>query len=137
MIRKLVLEYFKERGISYYHRMRHEGFLRHLLVRKASKTGEILVALVTTSQNPGELEAGEDNVEAIVNLVEGFKQTLLDAETEGKFTGKIAGILHITNDSIADVVKSDNSRYPLFLSSKPILTVQKCFTVLPENMWEI
>jgi len=36
LILKLVLEYFKEKGTSYYHRMRHEGFLRHLLVRKAS-----------------------------------------------------------------------------------------------------
>ena len=121
LILSLVLEYFRAQGTSYYHRMRHEGFLRHLLVRKASKTGEILVALVTTSQVPG--VTGTDEVKECVtplpnmvgtedeikNLVEGFKQVLLDAETEGKFDGKLAGILHITNDSIADVVKSDKT----------------------------
>lgn len=109
LILKLVLEYFIEKGTSYYHRMRHEGFLRHLLVRKASKTGEILVALVTTSQAPYVLKEGEAAIEAIENLVEGFKKELLEAEEAGKFSGKIAGILHITNDSIADVVKSDKT----------------------------
>lgn len=54
-----VKEYFtqlKEQGVSvsFYHRLRHIGYLRHLLVRKASKTGEILIALVTTTQMPGE-----------------------------------------------------------------------------------
>lgn len=43
------LAYFQERGANYYHKMRHEGYLRHLLVRKAAKTGEILVDLVTSS----------------------------------------------------------------------------------------
>lgn len=44
------LDYFKEREIPYYHKLRHTGYLRHLLVRKAVKTGEILVDLVTTTQ---------------------------------------------------------------------------------------
>ncbi len=95
-----VLEYFRAQKTSYYHRMRHEGFLRHLLVRKASKTGEILVALVTTSQA---------SAEEIRTLVDGFKNVLLEAEAAGRFVGKIAGILHITNDSLADVVKSDRT----------------------------
>ena len=123
-----VLKYFREQGTSYYHRMRHEGFLRHLLVRKASRTGEILVALVTTSQLPGSVAVEKpesmgavgtavdaENVATaeaqteIRTLVEGFKQVLLDAEAKGRFDGKIAGILHITNDSLADVVKSDRT----------------------------
>lgn len=45
-----VLLHMSERGIPYYHKLRHTGCLRHLLVRKAVKTGEILLALVTTSQ---------------------------------------------------------------------------------------
>ena len=44
------LEFFTEKGCFYYHKLRHEGYLRHLLVRKAVKTGEILVDLVTTTQ---------------------------------------------------------------------------------------
>lgn len=34
-----VLSYFQEKGTPYYHKMRHIGYLRHLLVRKAVRTG--------------------------------------------------------------------------------------------------
>ena len=34
------LDYAKSTGLPYYHRMRHTGFFRHLLVRKAVKTGD-------------------------------------------------------------------------------------------------
>ena len=44
------LDYFSARQISYFHKNTHEGYLRHLLVRKAVKTGEILIDLVTTTQ---------------------------------------------------------------------------------------
>ncbi len=50
-----VLAYFKERNASYYHKISHEGYLRHLLVRRAENTGEILVNLVTTSQEEWDL----------------------------------------------------------------------------------
>ena len=85
-------DYFAKEGLPFYHRLRHEGFLRHLLVRKAARTGEILVALVTTSQIAPELQSWVDG--------------LLALSLEGKF----AGILHIINDSVADVVKSDEIR---------------------------
>ena len=80
-----------------FHRLSHAGYLRHLLVRKASLTGELLIALVTTSQMDPQKE-GE--------LLEGFAKSLEALELEGK----IAGILHIRNDSVADVVKSDETR---------------------------
>ncbi len=35
----VTLDYFKERNLPYYHKLRHTGYLRHLLVRKAVKTG--------------------------------------------------------------------------------------------------
>ena len=44
-----VLEYFKERKVSYYKKMQHVGYLRHLLLRRGDTTGEILVNLVTTA----------------------------------------------------------------------------------------
>lgn len=119
LILTAVLEYFREQGIGFYHRLRHVGFLRHLLVRKASKTGEILIALVTTSQAPkakwedtdgAEASLGQEGKEEkITALIEGFKNCLLNLESQRKFVGKIAGILHITNDSLADVVKSDRT----------------------------
>ena len=87
-----VLEYFKERNVSYYKKMQHTGYLRHLLLRRGDTTGEILVNLVTTTQENYDLEP--------------LVSELLGLELEGK----IVGILHILNDSLADVVKSDETR---------------------------
>ena len=50
-----VLEYFQERKTSFYKKMQHVGYLRHLLLRRANTTGEILVNLVTTSQEEMDL----------------------------------------------------------------------------------
>ena len=85
-------------GTAFYHRLRHEGYLRHLLVRKATKTGEILIALVTTSQLDG--LQGEETAR-----LEEWKNQLLELN----LVGKITGILHIVNDSVADVVQSDRT----------------------------
>ncbi len=112
LILQTVRDYFARAKVSFFHRMSHEGYLRHLLVRKASRTGEILVALVTTSQDPWQ---GETAVKGSLNaldadtLIAGFKEMLLSLEQDGKLSGKFAGILHITNDSIADVVQSDHT----------------------------
>ena len=109
LILQSVRDYFARAKVSFFHRMSHEGYLRHLLVRKASRTGEILVALVTTSQNPWQ---GETAVEGSLDadaLITGFKDLLLSLGQDGKLVGKFAGILHITNDSIADVVQSDHT----------------------------
>ena len=80
-------------GCSFYHRLRHTGYLRHLLVRKAVKTGEILIALVTTSQVDEDKKLDE------------WKNELLNLDLNGKITG----VLHIVNDSVADVVQSDRT----------------------------
>ena len=87
-----VLDYFKERSVSYYKKMQHIGYLRHLLLRRGDTTGEILVNLVTTTQEEHDLAP----------LVE--KLLALPVE------GKIVGILHILNDSLSDVVQSDETK---------------------------
>lgn len=96
-----VLNYYKELGTDYYHKLSHKGYLRHLLVRRGEKTGEILVNLVTSSQWGvyGENLLSEDKV------LQGLKDRLLSL----KLNGKIVGILHIINDSLADVVQSDKT----------------------------
>ena len=93
------LEYFTEKKAGYYKKLQHVGYLRHLLVRRAVKTGEILAALVTSGQTET-LETGEEE------LLEGWRAGLLSLPLEGSF----AGILHIRNDSLADVVQSDETR---------------------------
>lgn len=104
-ILRCVRDYFtnlQDKGttIPFYHRLRHTGYLRHLLVRKAAKTGEILVALVTTTQIPFGQHVSEDVILA------GLREELLALPLDGK----IVGILHTINDSLADVVKSDETR---------------------------
>lgn len=112
-ILQCVLGYFdklKKQGVDipFYHRLRHVGYLRHLLVRKAAKTGEILVALVTTTQVPRQKTdsevPGDSGAES--QILEELKQELLSQVLDGK----IVGILHTINDSLADVVKSDETR---------------------------
>ena len=87
-----VLEYFRARGASYYKKMQHVGYLRHLLLRRGDATGEILVNLVTTTQEEWDLKP--------------LVTELLSLHLEGK----IVGILHILNDSLSDVVQSDETR---------------------------
>ena len=87
-----ILEYCREEGFSYYHKMQHTGFLRHLLLRRGNTTGEILVNLVTTS------EIETDFAE--------LQNRLLELPLEGK----IVGFLHIINNSLSDVVRSDETR---------------------------
>lgn len=88
-IRSLTASFFRDKGFEPYHRISHQGTLRHLVVRKGLHTGEILVNLVTAS-NP------EIPIEAWAN-------ELLSLQ----FDGSIKGILWTHNDSVADVVKSD------------------------------
>ena len=85
LILKTALEYFAgypaSRRVTYFHRMRHEGYLRHLLVRKAARTGEILVALVTSSQAPrGGIYGQQGDMGEIRALTEGFCQCLLELQ---------------------------------------------------------
>lgn len=101
LILNTVHQFFAGKGIPYYHRLRQDGYLRHLLVRKASGTGEILVALVTTSQWSETSSEG--------TMTEEWKDALLALEYEKKLSGKFSGILHIINDSKADVVQSDRT----------------------------
>ena len=84
--------------VSFYHRLRHTGWLRHLVVRRAAKTGEILVALVTTGQTPGRTAAERE-------ILAGFTERLLALSLDGT----VVGILHVRNDSAADVVQSDET----------------------------
>ena len=106
LILKTVRDYFAGKEIRYFHRQRHQGYLRHLLVRKASRTGEILAALVTTSQNPWGETVGPIAEE---DLLQGFLKSLLSLQQEGRLAGRFAGILHIVNDSQADVAQSDHT----------------------------
>lgn len=100
------LDFFSGKEIPYFHRLRHVGYLRHLLVRKAAKTGEILVDLITTTQPVLPMDEKE--------LLAGFAECLCNLP----LAGTIRGILHTKNDSVADVVTNEGTE---------ILYGEECF----------
>ena len=86
-----VLSFCRETGLPHFHKGNHQGYFRHLLVRCSAAMGEILIHLVTSSQADLDLTP--------------LVQKLLALKLEGR----IVGILHLINDSLADVVQSDRT----------------------------
>lgn len=120
-------KYFMESGISFYNKSMHRGYLRHLLIRRAEKSGEILIALETSSDfiteknkkamateklsdflasgnatyDKNKKESSEET-----KLINDYKDLILSLELEGV----VSSILHFTNDSVADDVKAEKSK---------------------------
>ena len=90
-ILRCVLNYLKEKNVPYYHKVTHEGYLRHLLVRKAAKTKQILVDIVTSTQMEYDMSELGEKLRALC------------------LEGQIVGFLHTLNDSIADIVRNDST----------------------------
>ncbi|MHB8129654.1 MAG: 23S rRNA (uracil(1939)-C(5))-methyltransferase RlmD [Mobilitalea sp.] len=105
LILSCVLGYGTEIGADYLHKLSHMGYLRHLLVRKAAKTGEILINIITTTQEE-EIRASVDPENKGDDIFIPMVKKLLELS----LGGTIVGILHTYNDSQADVVKSDLTR---------------------------
>lgn len=129
LILREVLALAKETGLAHFHKITHKGYFRHLVIRRAQKTGEILVNLVTSSDT----EAYSRNVEAeavenvenagAVGTIEMPKKTGKTVRfDEGAFlkklcerllalplTGTLVGILHSRNNSPADIVISERT----------------------------
>ncbi|MDS0528382.1 23S rRNA (uracil(1939)-C(5))-methyltransferase RlmD [Clostridium sp. SHJSY1] len=82
----LTVNYFRKTDLTYYRVMKREGYLRHLVIRKAKNTRELMINLVTTTQVNFDL----------TEYVELLKET--------KFDGKLVSILHTENDSFSDAV---------------------------------
>lgn len=84
------LDFAKKRGYKFYHKRSHEGLMRNLIVRKGMRTGELLVNVVTSSE-----EGFDEN---------GYVEGLLGLE----LNNKIVGILRTFNDQLADAVVCDS-----------------------------
>ena len=115
---KYVVELCRKWKLDYCHKMSHIGYLRHLLIRRAATTGEILVNLVTTSQWPGRIMIPNtenpdfiDNPERADVVYDDDEAVFLQELKEGlldlNLNGSIVGLLHSTNDDPADAVKAD------------------------------
>ena len=90
IILKAVLDFSVEKGYTFYHKRSHRGLLRNLIIRKGIRTGELLVNIVTTS------EEGFDEA--------GFTEMLLSLT----LTNTIVGVLRTYCDSLADAVVPDS-----------------------------
>jgi tRNA/tmRNA/rRNA uracil-C5-methylase (TrmA/RlmC/RlmD family) len=114
-ILKATVDFFGEKQLSFFHRLTHIGYLRHLLVRKAVKTQEILIDLVTTTQYDelhGVGACTEQAEAASENLAVSEEELLAEwreAIRSLELKGTIKGILRTKNDSVADVIRNDGT----------------------------
>lgn len=83
---KATVDYFKAQDLPYYRVMKREGYLRHLVIRKAINTGELMINLVTTTQIEFDLS---EYVEILKNQ---------------EYKGDLVSILHTENNSFSDAV---------------------------------
>nr|WP_114118971.1 23S rRNA (uracil(1939)-C(5))-methyltransferase RlmD [Clostridioides difficile] len=86
------VEFFNEKKLPYYRTMNHKGYLRHLVVRKGIHTNEIMVNIVTSSQEDFDMNE--------------FKDMLLGIDLKAE----LVGVLHTINDGLADAVQCDELR---------------------------
>lgn len=88
-IRRASQAFFREKGISYYHKSARQGALRHLVLRTAMHTGQIMVNLVTTSDPSISPDLLRDYVDRLTRL---------------PLTFDLVSIFHTQNDAVADAV---------------------------------
>ena len=93
-IRSAVLDWANESGHGFHHKRSHQGFLRTLVIRRGERTDELLINLVTSSEE--ELNEAK------------FCEAIFSAVPEGRDI--IAGILHTINDRRADTVACDSMK---------------------------
>jgi len=86
------IDYFRGNSQTFYQKTTNIGLLRYLLVRKAEKTGEILINLITTSQ--GTLNEKE------------FVELILNTNLQGT----VKSISHSIFDGVADAAKADTMK---------------------------
>jgi len=86
---RATLNFCRSRNYSFYHRKTHTGLLRNLVLRCGVRSNEILINIVTSSQ--------EDFDEAE------FKEMILNLDLDMD----IAGIIRTFNDNVADTVTNE------------------------------
>jgi len=91
------VKYFRDLGISYYHKRSHEGYLRYLILRRGENTNEMMVNLVTSTQENLDLSPWVEGVKAL------FKS--------GECELELVSIVRTLNDTVADAVKPDGIEY--------------------------
>lgn len=91
-IRKATMAFYREKGIPHYNRLRHEGVLRHLVIRSSETRPMIVVHLLTSSQ-------GDPLVAEYADMLQNLR-----------LQSRLTGFVHSINDGMGDVVQSDKTR---------------------------
>ncbi len=102
-ILRATLDFVECKGYSHYHKKRHTGLMRHLIVRRGVRTGELLVNIVTAS------DGAADGVGAAVGEVfdeAGYTEMIMNLPLENQ----VVGVLRTINDRLADAVYCDELR---------------------------
>ncbi|MCH1967615.1 23S rRNA (uracil(1939)-C(5))-methyltransferase RlmD [Paraclostridium sordellii] len=86
------VEFFNEKKLPYYRNISHKGYLRNLVVRKGINTNEMMVNIVTSSQEDFDMTE--------------YKEMLLNLDLKCE----LVSILHTINDGLADAVNCDELR---------------------------
>lgn len=89
LILKATLDLCRNKDYAFYHKKTHTGLLRNLIIRKGEHTGELLVNIVTSSQ-----QGFEDS--EFVEMIRGLP-----------LQNTLVGVLHTINDRVADFVYAD------------------------------
>lgn len=99
-ILETVLRFYEEKQIPFYKKMQHVGVLRHLVLRQVACSKDILVNLVSTTQQGMTGEHLDQEQLSKYLCLEELKEQLLALE----LNGTIVGFLHTHNDSLSDAV---------------------------------
>ncbi|MDO4489430.1 MAG: 23S rRNA (uracil(1939)-C(5))-methyltransferase RlmD [Eubacteriales bacterium] len=97
---RATVDYFDSLHIPYVNKSTHEGYLRHLLVRRSFANGGLLIDLVTADYNPTEEMKAAEGFKDEASLLNDWVEILKGLNLEGH----IDGILHTRNNSLADAV---------------------------------
>ena len=101
-ITKAVSEWVRNYNISIYDEQKHKGLLRHIYIRKAKVTDEIMVAFVINGYN---LPNSNEIIKALVSVCENIKSIIININTENTnvILGKTCKTLY-GSDNITDIL---------------------------------
>jgi 23S rRNA (uracil-5-)-methyltransferase RumA len=100
---RATLDFVERKGYSHYHKKRHTGLMRHLIVRRGVRTGELLVNIVTASDGAAS-DVGAADGEVFDEA--GYVEMIMNLPLENQ----VVGVLRTINDRLADAVYCDELR---------------------------
>lgn len=86
---RATLDFCNEKGYGFHHKKSHKGLMRNLVLRRGVHTGELLVNVVTSSQQPFDDTSYVERLRAL------------------ELEDQLVGVLHTYNDGLADAVICD------------------------------